>query len=74
MDKLDAVGFVIGGTALIVFHSTFTAVFSATQRVLRKEGYSSKERRVSDRYSMAIGVIFVGLGLLELFGVAEIGG
>ncbi len=74
MGKLDAVAFVIGGAALIVFHSAFAAACSATQRLLRKEGYSSKERRVAHRYSIAIGVIFVGLELLELFGVAAIGG
>ena len=42
MGKLDAVGFVIGGTALIVFHSAFTAACSATRRLLRKEGCSSE--------------------------------
>ncbi len=69
----SSLSFLLAGLAVLLLHRLFTAACSASQSFLRREAYSHKERKVANRYRVAIGLVFVILGILQLFRVVEIG-
>ncbi len=70
--NLTGLGLLIGGVALILCRRLLTTVNSYTQKVLRRDGYSEKERRVSEWYLVASGTALVIAGLLDLFGIVQL--
>jgi hypothetical protein len=70
---VSGLGFLLAGLAMLLLHRQFTAACSASQSLLRRDAYSNKERKVANRYVVAIGLVFVILGILQLFRVVEIG-
>lgn len=64
-----SIGLLIAGAVLILFGRFFTALNSATQSILRRESYSSRERKTSTIYTVITGVAFCVLGLLELLDI-----
>jgi hypothetical protein len=70
--SLAGVGLLIGGAGLILLRRLLTTVNSASQKVLRREGYSPTERKVSDWYLIAFGITMIIIGLLDLFGVINV--
>ncbi len=71
--NLTGLGLLIGGVALILCRRLLTTVNSYSQQVLRREGYSGKERRVSEWYLIALGTALIIAGLLDLFGIVQLG-
>ncbi len=68
---LTSLGLLIGGVVLILCRRLLTTVNSSSQKVLRREGYSRKERTVSEWYLIAVGTALALAGLLDLFNIVS---
>ncbi len=69
---LTSLGLLIGGVVLILCRRLLTTVNSYSQKALRREGYSQKERTVSEWYLIAFGTALALVGLLDLFNIVSL--
>ncbi len=69
---LTSLGLLIGGVVLILCRQLLTTVNSYSQKALRREGYSRKERTVSEWYLIAFGTALALVGVLDLFNIVSL--
>lgn len=56
---------------MILLRRLLTTVSSVTQKVLRGESYSPRERKVSDVYLLGFGIALTIAGLFDLSGIID---